>query len=164
MECMKYQSLFRLLYVGIILCTCTALHAQDAVTSRIGTTASAKERVPEELENITARFFSLITAGDVQGAFADLLKNSPLASNVEQVRTLVSQAKRTIELYGELKQHEIVRTEVLGESLFRLNYFALHREFPVRWVLTYYKSPVKGWLLTNIKFDDRAEEMFPDSY
>lgn len=160
---MKYQSLFRLLAIGVILCTHTVLYAQDAVTQRVGTTANTIERVPKELNDITAHFFSLVTLGDVQGAFTDLLKNSPLAINVEQVQKLVTQTKRTIELYGELKRYEIVRADILGESFFRLNYFALHRDFPVRWVLTYYKSPVKGWLLTNIKFDDRSEEMFPDN-
>ena len=49
-----------------------------------------------------------------------------------------------------------------GTSVVRLRYLALHREFPVRWILTDYKSPVKGWLLTNIKFDDPVEELFPD--
>lgn len=162
-ECMKYISLFYLFCASLVVCTQSTLRAQNAVTQHIGTTANAADNVPKELNDITSHFFSLIAAGDIRTAFTDLLKNSPLASNVEQVDNLVMQTRRTIELYGEFKRHEIVRANILGESLFRLHYFALHRDFPVRWVLTYYKSPVKGWVLTNIKFDDRAEEMFPDN-
>ena len=135
-----------------LICVQPALLAAD----------SSRPLVPRELENLSLRFFTLLTSGDVDGAFAELLKNSPIAENREQVQNLVYQTNRTVSLYGEMKGHELVSADLLGESFIRLRYIALHESFPVRWILTYYKSPSKGWLITNIKFDDRAEDMFGD--
>lgn len=116
----------------------------------------------KELDALTSRFFALLESGDINGAFNELLKNSSIAENKEQVQNLVFQTNRTISLYGAMKGHELVSADTLGGSLVRLRYLALHEKFPVRWILTYYSSPVKGWIITNIKFDDRAEELFPD--
>lgn len=158
---MKYLSVIRAAVVTVLLAgTVPVVYAQNIPSSVQA--VNAQELVPADLQSITAGFFSLIVAGDVQGAFAELLKNSAIASNTDQVQNLVEQTKRTVSLYGEVKGYELVSVDKLGTSVVRLRYLALHREFPVRWILTYYKSPVKGWLLTNIKFDDRVEELFPD--
>jgi hypothetical protein len=159
---MNCSLLIRTTVVAALLAGVTpALHAQPS-SAKPTEAVYAQEPVPSDLKSITTGFFSLIVAGDVEGAFAELLKNSAIAANTEQVQNLVSQTKRTVSLYGEMKGYEIVSADKLGTSVVRLRYLALHREFPVRWILTYYKSPVKGWLLTNIKFDDRVEELFPD--
>lgn len=158
---MKYLSVIRAAVVTVLLAgTVPVVYAQNIPSSVQA--VDAQELVPADLKSITAGFFSLIVTGDVQGAFAELLKNSAIASNTDQVQNLVEQTKRTVSLYGEVKGYELVSVDKLGTSVVRLRYLALHREFPVRWILTYYKSPVKGWLLTNIKFDDRVEELFPD--
>lgn len=158
---MKYLSVIRAAVVTVLLAGAVPVVYAQNIPSSVQAVA-AQELVPADLKSITAGFFSLIVAGDIQGAFAELLKNSAIASNTDQVQNLVEQTKRTVSLYGEVKGYELVSADKLGTSVVRLRYLALHREFPVRWILTYYKSPVKGWLLTNIKFDDRVEELFPD--
>lgn len=146
-----------------ILVAVVSFAAPAVVLPQSGTTsAAAAQTVPRDLDALTSRFFSLLSAGDVDGAFTELLKNSAIAANTEQVGNLVYQTKRTITLYGDIRGYELVSTETLGSSLIRVRYLALHSEVPVRWVLTYYKSPVKGWVVTNIKFDDHAEDMFGD--
>jgi hypothetical protein len=159
---MKYLSAIRAAFVVVLLAGIVPVVYAQNTPSSARVAADAQESVPADLKSITAGFFSLVVAGDVQGAFAELLKNSAIASNTDQVQNLVEQTKRTVSLYGEVKGYELVSADKLGTSVVRLRYLALHREFPVRWILTYYKSPVKGWLLTNIKFDDRVEELFPD--
>lgn len=158
---MKYLSVIRAAVVTVLLAGAVPVVYAQNIPSSVQA-VNAQELVPADLKSITAGFFSLIVAGDVQGAFAELLKNSAITSNTDQVQNLVEQTKRTVSLYGEVKGYELVSVDKLGTSVVRLRYLALHREFPVRWILTYYKSPVKGWLLTNIKFDDRVEELFPD--
>lgn len=159
---MNGSILLRTAAVIVVLAGAASTVSAQSVPPSLQTTEAVYAAEPVDISKITGRFFSLIVAGDIRGAFAELLKNSAIAANTDQVQNLISQTERTVSLYGEVKGHELVSSDQLGTSVVRLRYLALHREFPVRWILTYYKSPVKGWLLTNIKFDDRVEEMFTD--
>lgn len=128
------------------------------------TTAAAAQQssTVQELEKLTSRFFALLITGDSRSALSELLKNSPIADNNDQLQQLVVQTEKTVTLYGTVQGYELVSTDVLAQSFVRLRYIALHDDYPVRWILTYYKSPSKGWLVTNVRFDDRAEELFQD--
>ncbi len=138
------------------------LAAAPIASSQPALYAAEKSTAVQELETLASRFFVLLTTGDVNAAFSELLKNSAIAENREQVQQLISQTEKTITLYGDVKSYELVSVDTLAQSFVRMRYIALHEDYPVRWILTYYKSPSKGWLITNIKFDDRAEELFPE--
>ncbi|MFA6570085.1 MAG: hypothetical protein WCT77_02500, partial [Bacteroidota bacterium] len=73
-----------------------------------------------------------------------------------------TQTKKSIQLYGPIKGYEPVSSEIVTESLVRLRYFSLHTDFPMRWIFTFYKSPSRGWIVINIKFDDLSETFFTD--
>lgn len=107
-------------------------------------------------------FFDNLIKKEVDKGFDQLLKNSLIANRKEEVKNLKEQTKRSYDIYGDILSFEFVSGEIVSDSFVRLRYLSLHSNYPMRWVFTYYKSPDKGWLVTNIKFDDASENYFTD--
>ena len=118
--------------------------------------------VPSEVQARVAHFFKTLIAMNTELAFDELLSDSPIIEKKEQVEDLIKQTKRSFELYGQIKGFEPVNSDIVTESLMRVRYLALHSKYPMRWIFTFYKSPDKGWIIINIKFDDQAEFFFSD--
>ena len=119
--------------------------------------------VPIELQKTADRFFKTLTNYKVEAAFEEFLENSPISQKKNGVKKLIDRTKRSFELYGEIKGVEPVSAEIVTPSFMKLRYLGLHTKFPMRWIITFYKSPVKGWIIVNIIFDDLAEYYFTDS-
>ena len=83
-----------------------------------------------------------------------------MADNKELTKRIADQAKRADEIYGIIKGYERVGMEIVAESYIRLRYISLHDKYPMRWVFTYYRSPTRGWIVSNVKFDDDSEYFF----
>ncbi len=107
-------------------------------------------------------FFDNLIKKEVDKGFDQLLKNSLIANRKEEVKNLKEQTKRSYDIYGDILSFEFVSGEIVSDSFVRLRYLSLHSNYPMRWVFTFYKSPDKGWLVTNIKFDDASENYFTD--
>ncbi len=118
--------------------------------------------VPIELTNKTNDFFANVINLKIVEAFDGILSNSPLAEKKEARKQLISQTKRAMQLYGNLKSYEAVSSETVSPSYIRLRFLGLHEKYPMRWIFTFYKSPEMGWIVTNIKFDDLSEFYFTD--
>ncbi|MES2767037.1 MAG: hypothetical protein V4642_14275 [Bacteroidota bacterium] len=118
--------------------------------------------VPKELYSHSASFFKLLLTSDIEEAYDGLLKQSPIHEKQEQYKRLIDQTKRAFQLYGNAQGYERVDDEYISESLMRIRYITIHDELPMRWVFTYYRSPKRGWIIINIKFDDEAEYFFKD--
>jgi hypothetical protein len=118
--------------------------------------------VPLELQAKTAAFFKALINSDIDKAYEEFLKNSPISQKTEQIRSLIEQTKRSYELYGQMKGYEPVNSDIVSESLIRLRYLGLHSKYPMRWIFTFYHSPDKGWIIINLKYDDMAEYFFQD--
>lgn len=118
--------------------------------------------VPDEIIIRTNDFFDDVVASEVNDAYDRLLANSPIAQKKEDLKSLKIETWRSFDLYGELKGYEPVNAEIVTPSYIRLRYLGLHSRFPMRWIFTYYRSPDKGWIVTNIKFDDLSEFFFED--
>jgi hypothetical protein len=116
--------------------------------------------LPKEIVGLSTEFFKLMIVGNTSEAFQRLLKNSPIGEKAEQTKRLIDQAKRAEEIYGLMKGFERVGSESVAESYIRLRYLALHDKYPMRWIFTFYKSPTKGWITVNVKFDDDSEYFF----
>lgn len=116
--------------------------------------------VPSGLKTRIDKFFNLLAKGDVKTAYNNMLVNSPISRQKVDLDNLLSQTSRSFEIYGELSGYEPVNAEIATESYIRMRYLGLHGLFPVRWVFTFYKSPDKDWIVTNIKFDDLSEYFF----
>jgi hypothetical protein len=166
---------------GIVLICCVELSAQGGSTlpvqpnprstglppgvqsqEQLDRAGAKRLDVPQELVEISSRFFKLLGAAEVSLAFDELLKNSPIKEDREKILELTTQSRRAVELYGQVRGFEFAGIEVSTPSLVRVKQIALHNKFPMRWYFTYYKSPQNGWVITNIQFDDRIELLFPE--
>lgn len=121
-----------------------------------------KISIPEEISRKIDDFFKIMIAGDIKPAYKGLLKDSPILEKEDDLVNLVEQTKRSIKIYGEIKDYEPVSIEKATQSFIRLRYLGLHTKFPMRWLFTFYNSPDKGWIITNVKFDDMSEFFFKD--
>jgi hypothetical protein len=118
--------------------------------------------VPGEILSKVDLFFSQLKEKNVRQAYTDLLADSPIFRQKDEMGNLIDQTNKSFDIYGELKGHEPVNSEIVTPSYLRVRYIGLHTNYPVRWLFTFYKSPEKGWIVTNIKFDDLSEFFFSD--
>jgi hypothetical protein len=118
------------------------------------------KKVPEELNSNVTSFFDKLMKNDIDQAFKELLKNSIINDNQDQVQVLIDETRKSGEVYGSMKGFEPYGAEIISPSMIRLKYLALHKDFPMRWIFSFYKSPENGWLVINVKFDDNTEEVF----
>ena len=149
-----YAILILFLFYGTIL-------SQDGLPS----SNRAKEptsflEVPGHLKTRVEKFFGSLINNDVKNAYINILTNSPISKQKSDIDNLLAQTKRAFEIYGMLTGFEPVNAEIATESYIRLRYLCLHGNFPVRWIFTFYRSPEKDWIVTNIKFDDLSEYFF----
>jgi hypothetical protein len=152
-------------YIILILITISALtlngFAQDTQLPGSGNKSNFIN-VPAELEVKCKDFFDLVYKSEIKKAFDGLLVNSPFINKVEQINNLIEQTKQSIVLYGKIINFESVSSETASQSLIRLRYLAVHNNYPMRWIFTFYKSPKYGWIVTNVKLDDLSEYFFSD--
>lgn len=120
------------------------------------------EQIDKRITRSIEDFFNLLVKKDIRNAFDNILKNSVIALKREEVDNLKKQTQRSIDIYGDILTSEFVSAELVTDSYIRLRYLALHSSYPMRWIFTYYRSPDKNWIVTNIKFDDLSEYFFSD--
>jgi hypothetical protein len=149
------------LILVFLLCA-TASAQQDSPQKDTQTGLPAASAVPKELHAQCATFFKTLILNNVDEAFENFLRQSPLLTKKEQFQRLTDQTKRAIKLYGQAQGYERVDDEYITESLVRLRYISLHDDLPMRWIFTFYKSPKRGWIIVNMRFDDEAEFFFKD--
>lgn len=118
--------------------------------------------VPPELLDRCSMFFDLLVTKELDLAYKALLKNSPLKKKDNELSNLLKQTRRAYRLYGDISGYEPVSGEVVSPSYMRLRYISLHPDYPMRWIFTFYKSPLRGWIVCNIKLDDLADYYFSD--
>ncbi|MBK9246856.1 MAG: hypothetical protein IPM69_01775 [Ignavibacteria bacterium] len=154
---MKYLILLLLLSTTFVLAKAqdNPPQATSPVENLPGTSA-----LPKDIIGISSEFFKLMMSGNSDQAFQRLFKNSPMADNKTLTTQIIDQAKKAEQIYGIIKGFERVGEESLTESFIRLRYISLHDKYPLRWVFTFYKSPTRGWIVTNVKFDDDSEYFF----
>lgn len=122
----------------------------------------AYDKIDRSITKSIDAFFDLLVKNDVGNACDNLLKNSPIWIKKDNVKNLKDEIERSINIYGDVMMFEYVSGEQVTESYIRLRFLALHKNYPTRWVFTYYKSPEKGWIVTNVKMDDASENFFED--
>ncbi|MBX3044719.1 MAG: hypothetical protein KIT33_06105 [Candidatus Kapabacteria bacterium] len=152
----------KFLYIFLLcLLSFTLVNAQDGLPSA----QRAKEptsflEVPQILKTRVEVFFGQLMKDDVKKAYDNILSSSPISRQKADLDNLHSQTNRAFNIYGKLSGYEAVSAEIATSSYIRLRYLGLHGNFPVRWIFTFYKSPEKDWIVTNIKFDDLSEYFF----
>ena len=118
--------------------------------------------VPDVLKEKMNRFFTNLIQTEVDTAFSILLENSRLTEKKDQLKALIKQTQLANDRHGDIRDYEAVNSEFVTESYLRLRYIALHKYAPMRGIFTYYKSPEKGWIVVNVKFDEETEYFFTD--
>ncbi len=159
------MNLIYLLIIISFLFSNEGLIAQDNALQRYmlkNIISLEQNSIPEELLQQSNIFFSKLIRNQIDSAYDALLKDSPLANKKEQISKLKTETYRSIELYGAMTGYEIVRSELVSSSLLKISYIALHTRYPMRWMITFYKSKELGWIIINIKFDDNVEFFFSD--
>lgn len=118
--------------------------------------------IPKEIQDKSDKFFQRLIRNEIEIAFDEFLKDSPIRGKKDQLKNLVDQTKKSYELYGKMVAYESVSSETVTPSFIKMRFLALHTKYPMRWIISYYKSPDSGWIIINIKFDDLAEYYFSD--
>ncbi len=118
--------------------------------------------IPTELQDNIAKFFNRIGKKEIKDAYENLLEKSPIFEKKEELSSLVKQTLVSFDFYGKFYGFEPVNAEKVTDSYMRIRYIGLYEKYPIRWVFTYYKSPSRGWIVTNVKFDDLSEFFFYD--
>lgn len=119
--------------------------------------------LPDNLKSRVSDFFINISQKKIETAYSKLLLDSPIISDEDQTRTLISESYRAIEYYGNNMGYESIDLQRPAMSILRARYIGLHENYPVRWIFTFYKSPSLGWIVLNIKFDDLSQYYFEDT-
>jgi hypothetical protein len=149
--------------LGFIICLNLSLLSQENSLQKPTVNESKYfANIPKEILSSCSQFFKLLNSSDVDLAYDNILKNSPIAKKEEQVKNLKEETLKSFKLYGKLESFEPVNSETVSESLIRVRYISIHADYPMRWIFTFYKSPPRGWIVINIKFDDLTEYFFSD--
>lgn len=166
---MQTVSYYSSILVFFIFCSVSFVSAQDSteVSRRNeggGTSVnkSSADGLPSEILDITSTFFKAVVKGDSKKALERLLKDTKMAEKEETMRGLFETVKKANEIYGDIRNYEIVSYENVSPSFTRLRCIALHPDFPMRWVFTFYRSPEKGWVTINVKLDDDSQYFFSE--
>jgi len=150
-----------LLILAILISSLSFSYAQEGGT-QYNTSNSENLNIPVEVSTKIDNFFKVLISGEVKSAYQEILKKSPILENDDDLINLVNQTKKSIKIYGDIKDYEVVNADKPSNSFIRLRYIGLHTKFPMRWIFTYYNSPTMGWIITNIKLDDMSEFFFKD--
>jgi hypothetical protein len=152
------------LVVGLIIILSVSLFSQENTLQKSSgsTEGNSLANIPNEIQASCASFFKLLISAEVDKGFETILKNSPIAKKDDQLKNLIEQTKKSFKLYGNMQGYEPVNSEQVCESLLRVRYLSIHPDMPMRWIITFYHSPSRGWIVINIKFDDLAEFFFTD--
>jgi hypothetical protein len=114
--------------------------------------------VPRELERRTSQFFKLLMAGEIEQAYEQLAEGNPQRDSLwlEQLceRTRQFQCRHGLPLGWEL-----LRAEWHGKALLRLECLEYYDALPLRWELLFYRSPRRGWLLLQLRMEERPEAL-----
>ena len=121
---------------------------------------NALSSIPAVITEKCKNFFLTCIDSKIDNAFKEILLNSPIIKKDEQLNNLIAGAKQAENLYGKMLDYEYVRSDIISNSLIRVLYFSLHNDFPLRWYYTFYKTPNRGWIIINLRFDDDSQMLF----
>jgi hypothetical protein len=129
----------------------------DAATPAIVTST-----VPPEPAQIVRAFYTLLGKGDIDGAYANLMKGSKIGERPEEVKTLKSKTKEAIDVFGVIHGYDLVDIKPVGERLIRATYLSLGHELPLRWRFYFYKAELT-WKLIDLRVDDKLTGIFDEA-
>jgi hypothetical protein len=134
----------------------------ESAPDKEATPAVVTSTVPPEPSQIARAFFGLLAAGDVEGAYAGLMKGSNIAERPDEVRSLKTKTRQAIEIFGTIHGYDLIDIKPVGERLMRTTYLSLGHELPLRWRFYFYKADAE-WRLIDIRVDDKLNGIFDEA-
>ncbi len=145
-----------------IIVTKSAASPVSIAPDRIASPAVVTSTVPPAPAQIVRAFFNQLGKGDIDGAYASLMKGSRIGEHPEEVRALKSKTKEAIDLFGVVHGYDLVDNKPVGERLMRATYLSLGHELPLRWRFYFYKAE-EEWKLIDLRVDDKLTGIFDES-
>lgn len=107
------------------------------------------------------RMMKAIVAGDVRGALESSLPHA--AVTAEQVEALIvqieEQAPVRSQRYGLSIDYELLRNDMIGDSLIRTVFLHRFDRHAVAWQFVWYRGD-DGWVLSNMRYADDLDALF----
>lgn len=117
-----------------------------------------------ELGARVERFLERISEGRVEVAYDELLAESLILDDAEQMADLVEKTRGalgTLGDYGPFVGVERVRADSVGSSLVYLRYLYKTGRLPMVWYCTFYRPRLDAdWTLVAVRFDTELEGLF----
>lgn len=107
-------------------------------------------------------FFDGLHDNEVNRAYDQLIKFSPIADRAEDVALLKSKTGEAIKQFGSILGGEIVATKNVGTHLLRATAVSIGGRYPLRWRFYFYRA-TDTWRLIDIRVDDRLAGMFDEA-
>jgi hypothetical protein len=130
------------------------------------TVPALEKAAPEQSEDnapltMISAFFSSLEKGELDDAYANLMRGSKIAERPEEIRQLKTKTKEAIGVFGGLQGFEHVETKDVSTRLLRCTYLSLGREFPLRWRFYFYRAN-RVWRVIDLRVDDRLASIFEE--
>ncbi len=126
-----------------------------------GAAAQAAASGIDEPGQAAAAFFTMLQKGQIDEAYANLMRGSKIGERPEELQTLKSKTTEAIQVFGSIQGYEMLETKAVGTNLMRRTYLSLGRDFPLRWRFYFYRT-AGVWRLVDLRVDDRLAGMFDD--
>lgn len=114
------------------------------------------------VDQIVGNFFALLEKNQIDQAYDQLTKGTPIADKPDDVATLRAKTRDAVDLFGAVQGYEQIVVKNVGAHLMCATYISLGKSYPLRWKFYFYKSD-RTWRLIDIRVDDRLVEMFDES-
>ncbi len=102
----------------------------------------------------TEKFLKTIIDGNVDKAYDDLFKDSPILKLKPQAIDITKQQTHLlIGLYGKRLNFELIKKQDYGSSVIRLIYIIKTENIPIAFEIYFYK-PYDQWLPASVNFED----------
>jgi len=134
----------------------------EVVPEKAETPAVVTSTVPPEPSQIARAFFGLLGEGNVDAAYAELMKGSSIAERPDEVKSLKNKTRQAIDLFGRVHGYDLVELKPVGERLMRTTYISLGHQYPLRWRFYFYKAE-DDWRLIDIRVDDKLNGIFEEA-
>lgn len=100
------------------------------------------------------KFLETVVAGQVDQAYDDLFKDSPILKlKPQDIDITKQQTNMLISLYGKKLGFEFIKKETFGNSVIRLIYIIKTENIPITFEIYFYK-PHSKWLPASVNFED----------
>lgn len=124
--------------------------------------AESEVRSSHPVSQAVHEFFQALGQNRITDAYTELMKESEMADDREQLELLHQRTREAIELFGPIRGYDFLGVDRVGNHLLRTNYLSLGERFPLRWRFYFYRVRDEQWRLIDIRVDDGIVEMFDE--